>query len=247
MPDKLTVALEAAKLGAKHALTYFNKDIAVELKVDNTPVTIADKETEQVIRKKILESFPDSKFVGEEGGGNLNEKDYWIIDPIDGTRMFLRGIPYWKVLIGYVKDGRPFLGISYSPFEAGISYAQIKEGSFHDGEKINVSKIDKLNKSVLCFGSLHHFKNRDGLIRLADQCGTTRSMDTAFSFLCQGKVDICVDSYGQPWDLIPYIPILEEAGGEITNLKGEKWTVKDVGCIMTNGLLHDEVIKIFNT
>ena len=113
MSEELKVAIEAAKKGGKHALQYYEKDLAIEFKNDNTPVTIADKESEEVIKNHILKSFPDAKFVGEESGGSVDKEEFWTIDPIDGTRSFIRGIPQWCNLISFCKKDGPVLGVCY--------------------------------------------------------------------------------------------------------------------------------------
>ena len=249
MPDLLTTALDAAKLGSEKALSYFDKDIDVEYKSDNTPVTIADKEAEKTIRKRIMESFPNAKFVGEEGGGDLKQDEFWIIDPIDGTRHFSRGIPSWRILIGYVKVGSFELGVSYSPFETGTVWAQKGKGTFTDGKRTNVSGISRLSEALMCNGNPKYFTNKQSLLKLIEASGSVRSFDTGYSqaLVAMGKVDVSVDSYGAAWDVAPYIPIIQEAGGKITNLQGGTWSFEDVGCIATNGLLHDEVVQILNS
>lgn len=103
---ELQTAIEAAKVGATTALKYFNKGIAVDYKEDKSPVTIADKKTEEAIKNFITSKFPGAKFVGEEFGGKINDDEFWIIDPIDGTRSFSRGVPEWCVMISVSKNNK---------------------------------------------------------------------------------------------------------------------------------------------
>src|SRR6266566_9095998 len=114
--ELLAVAAEAAYLGGRRTLTYFNTGVAVETKSDNTPVTRADRESEEVIRERIKRSFPEHAIIGEEGGATKGNADYrWIIDPIDGTKTFICGVPFYGVLIGVEVKGKPSVGAIYLP------------------------------------------------------------------------------------------------------------------------------------
>src|SRR5260221_9805465 len=106
MTNYLQIAQNAAKLGAENALRYFNTDLKIELKRDRSPVTEADKDTEKKIKEYISSQIPNAKFVGEEFGGDYMQDEYWLIDPIDGTAYFSRGIPTWGTLVTYVKHGK---------------------------------------------------------------------------------------------------------------------------------------------
>src|SRR5438067_201328 len=112
----LDVAMEAAYLGGRRTLAYFNAGVAVELKSDQTPVTCADRESEQIIRARIAKTFPSHSVIGEEDGASDGDPDYrWIIDPIDGTKTFIRGVPMYGVLVGVELKGRPEVGVVYHP------------------------------------------------------------------------------------------------------------------------------------
>src|SRR5205807_1432009 len=116
LPNLLAVATEAAYLGGRRTLAYFNTGVAVELKADDTPVTCADRESERLIRDRIARSFPSHSILGEEGGLQEGDPDYrWIIDPIDGTKTFIHGVPLYGVLIGVVVQDRPAVGVVYMP------------------------------------------------------------------------------------------------------------------------------------
>ncbi len=248
MSEELKVAIEAAKEGGKHALKHYDKDLTVELKDDNTPVTVADKESEEVIKNHILKSFPNAKFVGEESGGSVDEDEFWTIDPIDGTRSFNRGIPQWCTLISLCKKEGPVIGVCYYPINNQLMYAERGHGAYLNGEKIHVSKINSFSNALLGYGNPRYVKNKKSLLRIIELAGSSRSWEATYSIflLTQGKVDAFYDGYGFVWDVAPFKVIVEEAGGKITRPDGSTWSYKGRGCVATNGLLHDEVIKLIN-
>lgn len=248
MSNELKVAIEAAKAGAKIALKYYGKQIKVTSKLDKTVVTQADKETEIAIKAHINSKFPKAKFVAEESGGDRNAKEFWIIDPIDGTRGFIRGIPGWRILIAYYKAGEILLGVSYAPFHDELLYAEKGKGAFtNNNKRAYVSTVKNLKDAFVAFGSPRHFKNKQHIISLIENAGSLRCFEpTSYSdyLLAAGVLDAYVDCYAEIWDAAPYRIIVEEAGGKFTNLEGKPWTFNDRGYISTNGLLHDQVIRI---
>lgn len=245
---ELQTAIEATKVGATLALKYFNKNIEVETKKDSSPVTIADRESEKAIRSFILTKFPNAKFVGEEGGGNKNEKEFWIIDPIDGTRSFSRGLHTWGVLISLYKNNQVVIGVIYSPLLKEVLYAERGKGAYRNGKKIHVSKIDSLKKAYVGYGSLKYFKNKQAIIRLAEESGSTRSPDITYStsMVACGSMEASVDPYADTWDGAPFKVIIEEAGGKLTGLDGKEWSLNSRGLIASNGLLHNKIVDIVN-
>lgn len=246
MSTELKVAIEAAKKGAEYAMTFFGKEMVVGKKGDNTVVTKVDKETEELIKKTILNKFPDANFVAEESGGNKKEKEFWIIDPIDGTRSFTRGIPTWCVLIAYYKNNKITSGLCYFPIFNWLAYAELNKGVYFNGKRVQVSKVKNLENSTIACGSLKFFKNDKLLTKLIEVSAALRAPDFAFAslFLAKGGFDILVDRYGMIWDIAPFKIIIEEAGGKVTNWNGNPWTITDRGCIATNGILHNKVMEI---
>lgn len=249
MSNELKVAIEAAKIGAKRALKYYDKDLEIKLKEDNSVVTIADKESETAIKNYILTKFPSAKFVAEESEGNRNEKEFWIIDPIDGTRNFARNIPVWAVLISLYKNGKVILGVCYYPLLDLLLYAEDGTGAFCNEGMIHVSDVELIKNAYISFGSPRHFKNKQVLINLIEKSAGIRCPDSSHSaaLLAMGKIDAVIDAYGQIWDIAPFKVIIEEAGGKVTNWQGKKWSIEDVGFIATNGLLDREILRIVNT
>lgn len=136
MSEELKIAIEAAKKGAEAALRYYEKNPAFEVKPDNSPVTKADKEAEDIIKKTIVSHFPHAQFLGEETGGTLDADDFWCIDPIDGTKNFIRGLPFWGIEIAHIIDSEIVLGLSYGPVIEEMLYAEKGKGAFMNGTPI---------------------------------------------------------------------------------------------------------------
>lgn len=244
---ELRVAIDAARAGAQKALEYYNQNIETTLKADKTVLTQADLESEKVIKETILREFPDAQFLAEEGGGQIHEDAFWIIDPIDGTRSFSRGVPTWNILIAYCQNKKVKLGVSYFPVLDGLLFAEVGKGAFCNDEQIHVSNVSSLEKAYVATGSPKYFKNKQLILDLVEASASLRIHDLTFSaFLTsQGKMDALVDAYGKTWDCAPYKVIIEEAGGRITRLDGSEWELdgRD-GSVITNGILYDQVMTI---
>lgn len=244
---ELTTAIQAVKLGAEKVRPYYQSGIAFEHKSDNTIITTADPEGEEAIISVIKESFPDANILAEEGGGSNTEKNLWIVDPIDSTRSFSRGIPTWDIMVGYQHEGEMVVGVSYFPEQDWLFSAEKGKGAFLNNKPIHVSDIASLSKSLIGHGSARHFPNKQLLVELMETAESTRSPDPIFtsSLIAKGSMDGLVDYYGFSWDFAPWKVIIEEAGGKITKLNGKPWVVDDSkGCVMSNGLIHDELLEI---
>lgn len=246
---ELQTAIDAAKKGADVALQYYNNSsLYTEYKDDHSPVTQADRESEVAIKSHIQSVFPDTHFLAEESGGETDMSDLWIIDPIDGTSSFRRGINGWYILISYAKDGEVILGVCYSPVTKEILYAEKGKGAFLDDKRVHVSPISDLSQAYLGYSNPKHFKNPEALLTLLKSCQVARSPEPTYAeyLLTLGKYDAVVDVNAKAWDTTALKIIIEEAGGKVTNLQGNDWTLKDMGFIATNSLLHDEVVTLVN-
>lgn len=248
MPDTLQIALEAVKKGSEKANLYFGKNPKVMIKPDNSPVTIADKEAEEAIKAYILSQLPTAQFLGEESGGDMDATDCWIIDPIDGTKNFMRGIPLWAVLLAHYTNGICDLGVSYIPLLHETCYAKRGQGAFLNGERIFVSKVSAIPQAYFSHGESRYFPNTNALLDLSSRVLTQRSHGdaTTYNNLAAGKIDIVVDAQNHAWDAAPFTVIIEEAGGRVSNLKGQPWSIHDTDFVATNGILHEQVIEFFN-
>jgi len=248
MSKELETAISAAKTGAARALTYFNKNLKVKYKKDQTPVTIADKSTEEAMVNYIKSRFPKAKFLCEESGGSITNDDLWIIDPIDGTRSFIRGVPAWCVIVSLSRKKEITQCAIYYPFTKNVYYAEKGEGAYVNGKLIRVSEVADISRAYLGYGSIKHFINKRRLINITSAVGSARSWEVTYSscLVAEGKMDISVDEYGRAWDIAPFKLLIEEAGGKITRFNGGKWTLEGRGAVITNGILHEKVLRILN-
>lgn len=249
MSSELKVAIAAAKAGAKVAIKYFNRNPKVTVKPDNSPVTQADKEAQQAIINVINNHFPGSKFLAEEAKATKVAGDFWVIDPIDGTKNFIRGLPFWGVEIAFVKDNQIVVGVTYSPCFDELLYAEKSQGAYINGKRVSVSKIKRLSEAFLVHGTVSYFdKTGPNLLQLFDKVYRERGYADFYGYglVAQGKVDIMMDARNGPWDIAPVKIIIEEAGGKVTNFQGQDWQLTDTTAVATNGLLHDQIIKILN-
>ncbi|MBI2032961.1 MAG: inositol monophosphatase [Candidatus Levybacteria bacterium] len=249
MANALNVACEAVKKGAERALKYFSHNPEVFLKSDNTPFTVADKETETTIKETILQTFPDAHFVGEEFGGSFDSEDVWIIDPIDGTKNFIRSLPFWSILVAHYKNGEITEGVSYTPLMKELLYAEKGEGAYINEKKVSVSKTSNVTQAYISYPAVpSHFPYPENVSRILVAAQCARGFGDAFAYhlVANGRIDINMEPDIKVWDIAPFRVIIDEAGGKITNLQGKPWTVKDTTVVATNGLLHEEVIEILN-
>lgn len=250
MSNELKVAIEAAKAGAKVALKYFNKNPKVTVKPDNSPVTLADKEAEQTIKEIISRYYPSPSFLAEETVKTSLDDNFWVINPIDGTKNFLRGLPFWGVEIAFVKDNQIVVGVIYAPcLLTDLLYAEKGRGAYLNDDRITVSKITKLDEAFLIHGTINYFEKRiPQFLKLLNNVYRERGYGDFYGYglVAQGKADIMMDAHNGPWDIAAVKVIVEEAGGKVTNFQGQDWQLTDSTAVATNGLLHDQVIHILN-
>jgi histidinol phosphatase-like enzyme (inositol monophosphatase family) len=245
--DLLNIAVDAAYAAGKRTLAYFNTRIAVELKADQTPVTCADREAEQLIRDMILRAFPTHSILGEEGGIHEGDKNYrWIIDPIDGTKSFICGVPLYGVLIGVEISGRPQVGVVYMPALDEMVSAATGLGCTWNGRRASVSSVSRLSDAVMCTTSATTCLSRsEAFETLQSKVKVTRGWGDCYGHIlvATGRAEIMLDPRMNPWDCAPLLPILREAGGHYTTWAGEStiWGPDGLG---TNEALHREVLDI---
>lgn len=253
MSPRLAFAIDAAYRAGKGTLAHFQTGTAVEIKEDATPVTIADKNAERQIREAIAKAFPHDHILGEEEGGDMTVSDRWVIDPIDGTKSFVAGVPLYGTLLSYEVDRKPILGVCYLPGLDELLWAEQESGAFLNGRPIRVSEKTSLKSSVICIGSHRHLMDTgrwDGVVKLMDGSLATRTWGDAFgySLVASGRVECMIDPSVSRWDLSAFQVIIPEAGGRFTDFDGN--AVFDAGdrklaCVATNGALHDEILKAF--
>ncbi|MCC6423185.1 MAG: histidinol-phosphatase [Phycisphaerales bacterium] len=225
--DLAAVAVEAAYLAGRRTLAHFNTGVAVETKSDQTPVTCADREAEEIIRGRIARTYPNHAILGEEqgsSGGGAGGNDYrWIIDPIDGTKSFIHGVPLYGVLIGVEVNGEPSVGVIYMPALDEMVWAADGLGCWWNGRRARVSEVSKLEEATLLSSSVTTCQARsDTFDQLADKVKLTRTWGDCYGYLlvATGRAEIMIDPKLNPWDVAPMPPILREAGGGFTTWSG---------------------------
>lgn len=247
LQELLAVASEAAYLGGRRTLAYFNAGVPVETKADNTPVTLADREAELVIRERIGRSFPGHAILGEEHGASAGDAAYrWIIDPIDGTKTFIHGVPFYGVLIGVEVAGQPAVGAVYLPAFDEMVTAATGLGCWWNGRSARVSTVATLAEATLLTTSVTSCMARsDAYTRLAAQTKLQRTWGDCYGYVlvATGRADIMLDPAMNPWDCAPLLPILHEAGGHFTTWDGVS-TIWGPDAVGTNAALHTEVLTI---
>ncbi len=240
-------------------MTYYrNPDLAVEAKADASPVTIADKSAEQLVRAQIASRHPDDTVQGEEFGDAIGVSRYrWIVDPIDGTKSFVCGVPLYSNLLALLIDDKPYAGVIHIPALGetvvaaqglGCWYRATSSGAWN---RCQVSKKATIEESVLLTSQRDLFARRGAsevFQTLEDRAWVTRTWGDGYGYLlvATGRAEIMVDPVCNPWDIAAMEPILAEAGGRFTDWKGASSCTSGEG-VATNGLIHDEVVQILST
>jgi histidinol-phosphatase len=247
MRHDLAFALQLADLADAITVERFQADdLVVETKPDLTPVTEADRAVERALRKRIGEERPGHGVVGEEFGADQAGGVRWILDPIDGTKNYLRGIPVWATLIALEREGRVEVGVVSAPALHRRWWAARGEGAFADGRPIHVSRIAELSDAVLSHASFTSWEEHglgEQFLTLVRSCWRTRGFGDFWSHMlvAEGVVDLAVEPEVALWDLAALQVIVEEAGGRFTDLGGTP-TPAGGSVVTTNGRLHDQVL-----
>lgn len=253
LPLKLEAAVRAAKAAGEVILPYFRTALQVETKADQSPVTAADRAAEQMIVETLQSQFPDYGFLGEEFGEQVGTTDArWIIDPIDGTQNFIRGIPYFATLLALEEAGEITHGVIYAPAEQILFYAARGFGAFtNDHQPLAVSSIDNLSQAMLVHGGLDILRQGgywDGFIKLIDATARQRGFGDYFAhtFVFRGQAEVMVEADVKPWDLAPLKIIAEEAGGRFTDFTGQP-TIYGGNAIVSNRHVHAAVLNLLSS
>jgi histidinol phosphatase-like enzyme (inositol monophosphatase family) len=247
----LNFALDAAWQAGRITLAYFQTGLSAERKADNSPVTIADREAEQKLRRLIGARWPHHALIGEEFGHSPSDEESgytWIIDPIDGTKSFVCGVPFYAVLLALVKDNEPVLGVAHFPGLNDMVYAARGRGCFWNGRSARVSDVARLSDAVLLATDLNTFApygRRAAFERLIDATYIQRTWGDAYGYalVATGRAEVMLDPAMAVWDCGPLQVILEEAGGTFTDWKGRP-TIFGGEAIATNGALFDQVMAL---
>jgi histidinol-phosphatase len=243
------LAADMAWQAGKLTMRYFQTSIATELKSDESPVTIADRESERLMRQMIEERYPHHSILGEEEGETRPGASFkWILDPIDGTRSFVRGVPLYAVLIGLERDGEMIVGVINCPAVGDFLVAARGEGCLWNGRRTRVSTVATLRESLLLTtdaAAMDRHGRGNAYRRMAAATGMQRTWSDAYGYVlvATGRAEVMLDPQMSVWDCGALLPVLREAGGTFTDWQGRE-TVYGGEAIGTNGHVYDELIGL---
>ena len=244
----LAAATEAARAAGEVAMKYYRTGFDVTLKADATPVTQADQGAEQAIREVLGRAFPAHGFLGEEFGAVGDQRHRWIIDPIDGTKNFVRHVPIWATLLAFEDEGEIVAGVIHNPVTGDLLAARRGGGTRLNGEPVHVSAIGGLREATLLHAGLKLLKDAgywDGFVRLVDATDRQRGFGDylGYAMVAEGKAEIYLETDLKAWDLAPCKIVVEEAGGRFTDFAGRP-TIYSGNAFATNGALHDAALAL---
>jgi len=250
MTDTLMqAAAEVAKLAGDLALQHFKQSLKVETKGDGTPVTQADRASESAARAWIAARFPDDGILGEEFGVERPEaKRRWILDPIDGTKTFIRGVPLWGTLVGVAAGEELLAGAAYFPAVNELLVAAPGQGCWWNGARCRVSTVSDVRQAAVMITD-DRFATETarwpGWRKLSEKAAISRTWGDCYGYLlvATGRAEVMADEILSPWDAAALLPIIQESGGVFTDWKGARTAFGGNG-IATNAALADEVRRI---
>jgi histidinol phosphatase-like enzyme (inositol monophosphatase family) len=243
-------ARHLADLSANVIKPYFRSDLQVEIKADLSPVTIADTKAEETMRAAIMAAFPDHGILGEEFGHHQPDAAYqWVLDPIDGTKSFITHSYLFGTLIALVKDGKPILGVINHPIFDDFLIGDGAQTHLND-RQVQVRPCARIEDAVLLntsHWSVYKYQNGDAFAAMSRRVQRYNNWGDCHGYylVACGGADIMCDPILNPWDLMALIPVIEGAGGRITDWQGRD-PIAGSGAVATNGSIHDEVIRALN-
>lgn len=246
---ELSVALEAARAAAALSRRYYRSNIAVRTKADRTPVTQADIECEELIREIILGAFPDHGFYGEETGKvRADNRALWLVDPIDGTKGFVRQYPFFSTQIALLRDGELVLGVSSGTMFDELAWAERGAGAWLNDEPLAVSAIGELDKAAISAGNLATLAGSAGwqaFGKLVARADRIRGYGDFYHYhlLASGKLEAVIESDVNILDIAALSVIVSEAGGVFTDLNGRPPGLATRSVLAANGRLHAQLLQ----
>lgn len=223
-------------------------DLKIDRKPDTTHVTEADHAAEELIRDRLADARPGDAVLGEEFGSQGDSPRRWIVDPIDGTANYVRGLPVWATLIALEEDRELRVGVVSAPALGHTWWAARGEGAFVDGRPISVSAVGAIEDAQLCYSDVPSWSKHRGsaepFLALAHRCWRTRGVGDFWQHMlvAEGAADAAAEPVVSLWDLAAVLVIVEEAGGRFTDLEGNR-TAEGGSAVSTNGLLHELVLE----
>jgi histidinol-phosphatase len=246
--SELQAALDAAEQAAAIARAMFRHNIEVRIKADKSPVTEADVRCEIAIREILEARFPSHGFYGEETGSrDANAESLWLVDPIDGTKAFVREYPMFSTQIALMRRGEIVLGVSNAPVYGELSFAERGRGAYLNGNPVAVSQVATLESAALSSGNLKTLASGGRWARygaLVARVNRIRGYGDFLHYhlLAAGKIDAVIETDVNILDIAACAAIVTEAGGRFTDLNGAPITVQSTSVLATNGRLHDSVL-----
>jgi myo-inositol-1(or 4)-monophosphatase len=243
-------AEELAMLSGKIIKQYWRTNVKIENKADESPVTIADKKAEELMRELIMKQYPDHGILGEEFGEHNSAAEYrWILDPIDGTKSFICGTVTFGTLIALVKKNEPILGVINQPILNEFLIGD-NNTALLNGLTVKVRKCEDLSQAILLGTDYLHiekYQSKNGFDNLMRKVKYYRMWGDCYGYylVATGFADIMIDPIMNPWDSLAVIPVIQGAGGRVSDYKGND-AVTGASLVATAGQVHDEVIRILN-
>ena len=250
LKKRMDFAIAAATEAGKVTLRYFQKPVDIELKADQSPVTIADKEAEECLFRMIRSEYPADACLGEEQGERPGTSGFrWIVDPIDGTRSFVQGVPLYGVMVALTDPtGESVVGVVSFPALGEIVAAARGEGCFYNGQPARVSNVETIAASCVVYTSLQGFDETDSteaFQRVRREACIARNWGDCYGhvLVATGRAEVMLDPILADWDCAPLQPILEEAGGSFTDWQGNP-TILGKSGLSTNGRVAEELQRL---
>lgn len=241
-------AVDIAWEAGRGTLAYFETGVVAEQKGDGTPVTKADREAEALLRRRIRARYPNDGLIGEEYGEEKGSSGRtWILDPIDGTKSFVHGVPLYSLLIGLTIDDEPQVGVIFLPALSEMCSARRGGGCFVNGRRAQVASGKKLAEATICSSDVP-LDPADPVHQLFRAARLRRTWGDAYGYLlvASGRADLIVDPRLSIWDLAALIPILEEAGGRITDFEGQRG-LQGKSALAANPALQEEALDLLRS
>lgn len=250
--QELSAALDAARAAADVIRSFYQRNLRVETKADKSPVTEADVRAEEVIRDILSKRFPSYGFYGEETGRHaMDAESVWLVDPIDGTKSFVRECPFFSTQIALRRGGRFVLGVSSAPAYGELAWAEVGQGAFLDGKPIRVSAVDSLESAIVSTGNLKTLARSPGWAKYAELVTRVSRIRgygdfVHYHLLARGALDVVIESDVNVLDIAALTVIVNEAGGTFTDLSGRPVDLDTTTVLAANKPLHGIVADFFS-
>ena len=253
MPSYLESSVEIAREAGALLAKYFERRVAFELKGEHDLVTEADRASEQMVVERLRAHFPSHSIVAEEGGGHKGSSEFcWYVDPLDGTTNFAHGFPMYNVTLGLEQAGEMIAGVVFDPEHNEIFTAERGSGAYLNNRRIRVSKVSKLESSLVATGfpsrKRHENVNVHFYYQLAMVTHGVRRAGSAaldLAYVASGRLDGFWEFGLNPWDMAAGILLIQEAGGKCSDMKGGPVTLRGPHLLADNGLVHEQMLSLF--